>query len=90
MRFREPVPYFFCAQISGSWGPGDALGHWEDSVPIGPYCGLSTGEWPPECLELGLVGGAGGRWMGLRPLSPTGLSAGGDQTYLLLTDRARD
>lgn len=28
--------------------------------------------------------------MGLRSLSPIGLSAGGDQTYLLLTDRARD
>lgn len=44
------MSYLFCIQLSGSWSPGDALRHWKDSVPVGPDCGLSAGEWPPECL----------------------------------------
>lgn len=34
--------------------------------------------------------GVGKDCMGLSRLSPTGFSTGGDQTYLLLTDCARD
>lgn len=35
----------FCAQLSGSWSSGDALRHWEDSVPTGFDRGLPAGEW---------------------------------------------
>lgn len=75
-------------QHVGSWRPGDALRHREDSVALGPDHGVPAGKGPLGSVAGG--GGGQGARQGLSWLSLAGAPAGGDQTHLLLEDGARD